>query len=148
MKQSSKTAGLLLEIIISIVFLSCICVVTLQLFYTTQQAARYSGDKSSAIHLAQSVGDMFLSRGDFEILLADQYGDALLVEDAGEYVICLDENLNPAANKKGDCFVVVRLTSAEPTKAGVMRNVLIQVQKQDEFLFDLEVSRYEPGGTS
>ena len=145
MKQSSKTAGLLLEIILSIVFLACICVVTLQLFLNAQQTAQYSKDKSGAIHLAQSIGDMFQSRGDFEVLLKDRYTGALLTEEKGKYKICLDEDMNPSEDGKSDCFLRVEITNAEATKVGYMNNLFIQVQKQDEVLFDFKLNMYKPG---
>ena len=145
MKQSSKAAGLLLEIIISIVFLACICVITIQLFFNAQQTAQHSKDKSGAIHLAQSIGDMFLSSDDFETLLNGRFGEALLLEDTGKYIIYFDNSMEPCSIERTGSFATVLVSSSELTKAGVMYNAFIQVNKSNEVLFDMKVSSYEPG---
>ena len=148
MKSSSKSTGLLIEIIISTVFFAIICAAVLQLFLYAQQVEQYSRDKAGAISVAQSIGDMFRSREDFDTLLNERFGQALEKEGADSYIVRLDQSMQPAARENGPCFVSISLTAYPSTQAGTTRRALIQVNKAEDVLFDLAVDVYKPEGVS
>lgn len=161
MKTSSRTFGLLIEIILSTVFFSVISIVILQVFQHAQRLEQVSREKSGAMILAQSVGDIFrsqqlLSSEDFADMLSHQYDKALLQEGDQRYLIRLDETMQPCLLEPGDpssgvtdgCFASVDISEILTTSAGTLSHADIQVIKQGMLLFSLGVDVYKPGGES
>ncbi|MCL1918339.1 MAG: hypothetical protein FWG14_08505 [Peptococcaceae bacterium] len=100
MNTSSKTVSLIIEIILSTVFFAAICTIVLQLLLQAQKLEQYSRDKSGAVALAQSIGDIFRSQmagapQDFDVIMSLCYGEALVKEEDHRYTLYLDERMLP-----------------------------------------------------
>jgi hypothetical protein len=151
MNASSKTVGLMIEIILATVFFASICCVVLQLLLQAQKLEQYSRDKSAAVACAQSIGDIFRSRTshtpqDFDLMMHLCYGEALVKQEDQRYIIYLDERMRPYQQEAGSsCFASVTLEDVKSAPAGIMSRVSIQVEKQGTVLFELSVDRYRPG---
>jgi hypothetical protein len=146
-KSSAKAMGLMIEIMLSTLFFAMVCLVVLQVFLEAQRLGQYSRDKSGAVALAQSVGDMFRSQQSgskegLEGMLSGCYESALLKEGESRYIICLDETMAPSGEKGSNCFAAIDIMDVKNTPAGTLRRALIQVEKQGVVLFELAVDRY------
>ena len=143
MKQNAGTTGLLFEIIISTVFFSIICVVVLQMFIHAQELGRHSRDKSEAMALAQSIGEMFLSQQDFDAMLESRYGNAL-IREPGVYSITLDCDMSPVMQHNHSVMAEVNVCDIRRSDAGTLRRAVVSVEKFGTVLFELTVYRYDP----
>ncbi|MCL1790181.1 MAG: hypothetical protein FWG40_02300 [Peptococcaceae bacterium] len=146
MRSSSKIIGLLLEIILSTVFFAIICVVVLQIFMQTQKIEQLSRDKSGAIVLAQTVGDMFRSQmpkglDDYAFTLRSRYLQAYSQVDERHFVISLDEE--KGANGRG-WFASIEVDEITSSPVGKLSRAVIRVQKSGNVLFELNVDSYSP----
>ena len=138
MKQAAGKTGLLFEIIISTVFFSMICVVVLQLFMYARDIEQYSRDKSSALALAQSVGDMFRSEHDFGDLLNRRYAGALTKDSDFGYTIRIDEDAGYGAA----LIAHIAVEEVKTTPAGTLSRALIKIERNGTVLYELTVDKY------
>jgi hypothetical protein len=112
-----------------------------------QELERDSRDKSAAMMLAQSIGDMY--RSHVTLSSYEPYQAALAEETHNRSVIRLNDSLAPlpaeAADKETfDCFVIIDSEAVSSSEAGVLNRASIQVEKHGKVLFELIVDVYKP----
>lgn len=136
-----------MEIILSTVFFAIVCMVVLQVFMQAQKTEQHSSDKSGAMVLAQSVGDMFRSQmpsglDNFAFMLDSRYRQRFSQVGEGRFIIRLDE-VKQSAPEAG-WFASVEVVEIASSPAGTMSRAYIRVQKSGIELFELNVDAYVP----
>lgn len=144
MRHSTRTYGMLVEIVMSVVSFSIICVIVLQIFTETMSASQVNREKSMALNCAQSVVAIYRSDNNFRDTLSLQYGEALLTESDAKHTIMFDENMRPCSPSKAAFEAQVRITQVEATNAGILTRVQVVVHKGKLLLVELNADKYVP----
>ena len=146
-RKSSGTIGLLIEIMLSTLFFSIICVIVLQLFIHARGLEQSSRDKSEAMALAQSLGSMFLSQQDLDELLYGSYGNTLIRGESG-FNINLTDDLTPTAQADSAATAEIEVSIINSSDAGTLHRADISIEKHDTILFELSVYKYDSNAES
>lgn len=144
MRHSTKTYGMLIEIVMSFVSFAIVCVIVLQIFTETMSASQVNREKSMAMNCAQSVVSIYRSDNNFRDTLNLQYGKALLTENDAKHTITFDENMRPCSPNDAAFEAQIRITQVQATNAGILTRVQVVVHKGKLLLVELNADKYVP----
>lgn len=140
MNRHSRSAGLLLEIIIAILFFSVICAITLRVFAKSREMSRDSLELAVTSAAAQSVAEKF--RADHNYL---EYVQPYASINEKHYYY-YDQNMEPAIQQES-AYIMQFILTAEESGGGTLYTAHITVSRgnvmPEAFMLAEPVCSYE-----
>lgn len=148
MKQRSKSIGLLIELIVSILVFSISCAILLQIFFSAKKSSANAYKSTQALSCAQSLADQFRVEGSMALALQTAPGGAVVELEENTYVFFFDDAFAPCAEAQSAYRATVAVREQQ-FRGGTMCSAEIAVCAQsEEPLCSLEAKKYLPGGVS
>jgi hypothetical protein len=138
MKQTSKSIGLLIVIIMAALFFSIVCAIVLQIFHATKTSSDRSSDETMALNCAQSIGAIYLSDEEFYGAIETYYGEPLGVDNH----MFFDEDMKLTDKENAVFAVYLDVRIKTETEVGELQELVITVSKEDEKLSELTMQKY------
>ena len=148
MKQRSKSTGLLIEIIVSILVFSISCAILLQIFFSAKKSSASAYESAQALSCAQSLADQFRVEGSMALALQSAPDGAVLEEEPDRYLFFFDESFSPCPEAQSVYRAAVAVR-ARQFPGGDLHIAEISVYaKAEEPLCSLEAKKYLPEGVN
>ncbi len=100
MKQRTKSIGLLIELIVSILVFSVSCAILLQIFFPLKKGSATAYESTQALSCAQSLADQFRVEGSMALALQSAPGGTVVEIEEDTYVFFFDDTFAPLRRER------------------------------------------------
>ena len=146
MKQRTKSIGLLIELIVSILVFSVSCAILLQIFFSAKKGSATAYESTQALSCAQSLADQFRVEGSMALALQSAPGGTVVEIEEDTYVFFFDDTFAPCAEPQSVYRAAV-LVRGQQFRSGTMCSAEISIYSRgEELLCSLEAKKYLPEG--